>query len=323
MDEQLHIIIAGEAGGSRTIPFTKKKLYITITSTVIVLSGLCIGCFFATKHTLENRLMAHKIAQLENAISTISSERQQLENEIASINEDNSRSLHEIMVQHDLETTSLRLENAKLISSAVSELNERSELIENVMTNVGVELKKEPAEDNDNRNEGGVFIPADQGPSYSQLLERADNYLDMIKSIPIGRPAKGDITSRYGSRTDPLNKKEAFHPGVDIRGKRGDKVYATAAGVVTKAFKNGGYGNFVEIDHGNGYKTRFGHLQNYTVKEGEVVKRGQLIGQVGNTGRSTGPHLHYEITLGDKTVNPTKFMKIADLSHTFTTTSEN
>lgn len=322
MDEQLHIIIAGEAGGSRTIPFTRKKFYITVTSTIIVLSGLVVGCFFTTKHTAENKLMANKIARLEQTIDTISNERQQLKQEIAAINEDNSRSMNEIKVKHDLETTSLKLENAKLISSAVSELNERSELIESVMSNVGVELKRKSLEDNDKSNEGGVFIPAKQGPEYNELLERADNYLETIKSIPIGRPIYGAITSRYGSRVDPVNNKKAFHTGVDIRGQRGDKIYATAAGVVTKAFKNGGYGNYVEIDHGNGYKTRFAHLQNYVVRKGERVKRGQIIGQVGNTGRSTGPHLHYEIVLSGKTVNPAKFMKIADLSHTFTSTTE-
>jgi len=318
MDEQLHIIIAGEAGGSRTIPFTRKKFYITITSSVIILSGLVIGCFFATKHTVENRLMASKIAQLQKTIDSITTERLKLKEKIATISEDNFRSISEMKVQHDLETTSLKLENAKLISSAVSELNERSELIENVMANVGVKLKKEEIEDNDKSNEGGIFIPAAQGPSYNQLLERADDYLATIRSLPIGKPLSGEITSRFGSRTDPLNDESAFHTGVDIRGKKGDKIYATAAGVVTKAFKNGGYGNFVEIDHGNGYKTRFGHMQNFIVKQGERVKRGQVIGIVGNTGRSTGPHLHYEILLGEKTVNPAKFMKIADLSHTFT-----
>lgn len=323
MDEQLHIIIAGEAGGSRTIPFTRKKFYITISSTAIILTGLVTGCFFATKHSVENKLMASKIVKLEQAIDQISSERKQLKQKIAAINENNSRSINELQVQHDLETTSLKLENAKLISSAVSELNERSELIEHVMANVGVKLKKQEVRDNDKSNEGGVFIPAEQGPSYNQLLERADNYLSTIRSIPIGRPINGDITSRYGTRTDPLNDANAFHTGVDIRGKKGDKIYATAAGVVTKSFRNGGYGNFIEIDHGNGYKTRFAHLQNYIVKKGEHVKRGQIIGQVGNTGRSTGPHLHYEILLGNKTVNPSKFMKIADLSHTFTYTSEN
>ena len=85
---------------------------------------------------------------------------------------------------------------------------------------------------------------------------------------------------------------------------------------MTKAFKNGGYGNYVEIDHGNGYRTVYAHLQNYLVKQGEHIEQGQVIGQVGDTGRSTGTHLHYEIRMGKKPINPSKFMKVADITQT-------
>jgi len=110
-----------------------------------------------------------------------------------------------------------------------------------------------------------------------------------------------------------LNKKSAFHTGVDLRGKRGEKIKATADGVVKKACKNGGYGNYVLIDHGNGYTTSFSHMQKYLVHRGDRVKRGQVIGLVGSTGRSTGPHLHYEVALDGKTINPYNFVKIAKL----------
>jgi murein DD-endopeptidase MepM/ murein hydrolase activator NlpD len=88
---------------------------------------------------------------------------------------------------------------------------------------------------------------------------------------------------------------------------------------VVEAFKNGGYGNYVEIDHGNGYRTAYGHMQSYVVRKGETVKRGQIIGLVGSSGRSLGPHLHYEIRLNHNPVNPTKFMQVADISHTLPT----
>lgn len=323
MDEQLHIIIAGEAGGSRTIPFTKRKLYYSMATTVVILSGLVTGCFFATKHTVENTLMEKKIAALELDIEQLINTRSTLEQEIASINSNNERNITDLKVRHDLETTTLKLENAQLMSNAVSDLNERSELIENVMSNVGVTLKSKKDSKESTKNSGGLYVPLKDNPSYDELLERADSYLETIKSIPIGRPSPGRITSRYGKRTDPVNGKKGFHTGVDIKGKRGDKIFATADGVVTKAFKNGGYGNYVEIDHKNGYKTRFAHMKSYVVKKGERVQRGQLIGQIGNTGRSTGPHLHYEVVLSNKTVNPAKFLKIADLSHTFTSIKEN
>lgn len=320
MDEQLHIIIAGETGSSHTIPFTKKKLRTTIGVSAVVLTGLIVGCFFATSHTLQNSLMRNKIETLENEIQEISNNRIELKKEIASINDSNTQHLSDLKVRHDLETTTLQLENAKLMSNAVSELNERSELIESVMSNVGVKIKKDNKAKGNN-NSGGPYIPLKE-TSYDDLLDKADNYLKTIKSIPVGRPVSGAITSRYGKRLDPVNGKSASHTGVDIRGKRGEKIFATASGTVTKAFKNGGYGNYVEIDHGNGYKTRFAHMQNFVVKKGERIEQGQLIGQVGNTGRSTGPHLHYEILLSNKTVNPSKFLKIADLTHTFKARSE-
>ena len=223
-------------------------------------------------------------------------------------------------VRFDLETTSLQLENVQLMNTAVSDLYERSELIESVMGTIGVEIKKTAAAQNQ-KNKGGPFVP-DNEISYDGLVQQVDNYLKTIRAIPLGRPVSGKISSRFGKRTDPVNKKKAIHEGVDIKGKRGDRILATASGKVIKATKNGGYGNYVEIDHGNGYITAYGHMQNYLVKKGERVKQGQVIGQVGSTGRSTGPHLHYEIQLNKKPIDPVKFIKVADISHTLTTKQE-
>ena len=223
-------------------------------------------------------------------------------------------------VRFDLETTSLQLENVQLMNTAVSDLYERSELIESVMGTIGVEIKKTAAAQ-DQKNSGGPFVP-DNEISYDGLVQQVDNYLKTIRAIPLGRPVSGKISSRFGKRTDPVNKKKAIHEGVDIKGKRGDRILATASGKVIKATKNGGYGNYVEIDHGNGYITAYGHMQNYLVKKGERVKQGQVIGQVGSTGRSTGPHLHYEIQLNKKPIDPVKFIKVADISHTLTTKQE-
>jgi len=206
------------------------------------------------------------------------------------------------------------------MTGAVSELNERSELIEQIMGNVGIELIKEDIPE-ENKNSGGPFI-AEKPASYDFLLDKADTYLKTIRTIPLGRPVPGPITSRYGTRIDPVNGKRGFHTGVDLRAQKGDKVYCTADGVVEKAFYNGGYGNYVKILHGNGYESVYAHLQNYTVKRGDHVQQGQLIGQAGNSGRSTGAHLHYEVVLNNKTVNPAKFLKIADISHTLSASSE-
>ncbi len=196
------------------------------------------------------------------------------------------------------------------MSNAVNELTERSDLIEKIVGSIGIKLPKETR--SDGKNSGGPFI-ADGSLQQDELIHKADRYIKTISLLPFGRPVKGRVTSSYGKRRDPLNKKSAFHPGVDLRGKRGEEVKCTADGVVKKAFKNGGYGKFVMIDHGNGYTTSFAHMQKYLVRRGDRVKRGQVIGLVGNTGRSTGPHLHYEVALDGKTINPYNFMKIAKL----------
>jgi murein DD-endopeptidase MepM/ murein hydrolase activator NlpD len=115
----------------------------------------------------------------------------------------------------------------------------------------------------------------------------------------------GKINNEFGFRRNPFGGRNyEFHAGMDIDGERGDLVMAPANGTIVKAGWQGGYGNLIEIDHGNGLTTRYGHLSKVEVQVGDSVTRGQLIGLVGSTGRSTGPHLHYELRLNDKAVNP-------------------
>jgi murein DD-endopeptidase MepM/ murein hydrolase activator NlpD len=119
----------------------------------------------------------------------------------------------------------------------------------------------------------------------------------------------GKINNEFGYRRNPFNGRGyEFHAGMDIDGNRGDLVASPANGTVTIAGWEGGYGNLIEIDHGNGIKTRYGHLSGIGVQVGDTVKRGQLIGLIGSTGRSTGPHLHYEVRLNDKPINPRRFL---------------
>jgi murein DD-endopeptidase MepM/ murein hydrolase activator NlpD len=122
-------------------------------------------------------------------------------------------------------------------------------------------------------------------------------------------PVMGRITSSFGERLDPFNGEGAFHSGIDIGTNFGDAVRATADGVVLKASFGNGYGREVEIDHGNGIQTLYGHLSGFAVTEGERVRRGQVIGYVGSSGRSTGPHLHYEVRIRDIPVNPHKYLR--------------
>ncbi|MCA1590572.1 MAG: M23 family metallopeptidase [Acidobacteria bacterium] len=119
----------------------------------------------------------------------------------------------------------------------------------------------------------------------------------------------GKINNEFGFRRNPFGGRTyEFHPGLDIDGERGDPVIATANGVVSKAGWQGGYGNMIEMDHGNGLITRYGHLSKIDVAVGDAITRGQAMGQVGSTGRSTGPHLHYEMRMNDKPINPRQFL---------------
>lgn len=129
-------------------------------------------------------------------------------------------------------------------------------------------------------------------------------------SIPSREPVETlDFSSNFGTRSDPFNGNKRMHQGVDIRGALGTPVYATADGVVARAEWSGGYGNLVEINHGNGMETRYGHLSRLIAQPNEFVRRGQLIGLMGSTGRSTGSHLHYEVRIAGNAVNPLPYLQ--------------
>jgi murein DD-endopeptidase MepM/ murein hydrolase activator NlpD len=127
---------------------------------------------------------------------------------------------------------------------------------------------------------------------------------------PAGRPIeKGWISSYYGKRTGPFSGKIEMHKGMDFAGKKGSNVKAVASGVVTWSGERYGYGNLVEINHGNGYVTRYGHNDEIVVKLGDSVERGQTISKMGSTGRSTGPHVHFEVLLNDRQIDPIRFVQ--------------
>lgn len=125
-----------------------------------------------------------------------------------------------------------------------------------------------------------------------------------------GRPiTRGWMSSRYGYRTDPFSGRRSWHKGVDFAGKTGSDVVSVAAGVVTWAESRYGYGELVEINHGNGYKTRYGHNDKIKVKLGEIIKKGQVIALMGSSGRSTGPHVHFEVYKNNRPVDPATYIR--------------
>jgi murein DD-endopeptidase MepM/ murein hydrolase activator NlpD len=164
---------------------------------------------------------------------------------------------------------------------------------------------------------GGPFDSTNADPTFKQLFKswkKLDNIASGAIAIPSDKPLKtAEFTSGFGSRSDPFRHGAAFHPGIDLAAPRGTPVYATADGTVRRAgWNSGGYGNLVELDHGRGILTRYGHMSKILVSEGDHVKRGQQIGEVGSTGRSTGNHLHYEVRIDNSPVNPIPFMRSTD-----------
>ena len=172
---------------------------------------------------------------------------------------------------------------------------------------------------------GGPLIPAAGAEATADLnadaqfrslfmtWKKLDSLEQGVIAIPSVQPVQHlSFTSNFGIRSDPFRGTAAMHAGVDIPGPSGTPIYATADGIISHAARQGGYGNLVEINHGKGIATRYGHLSKIIVAENGRVRRGQIIGLMGSTGRSTGPHLHYEVRIDGHAVNPIPFLTTAD-----------
>ncbi|MDR6871706.1 murein DD-endopeptidase MepM/ murein hydrolase activator NlpD [Bosea sp. BE125] len=168
---------------------------------------------------------------------------------------------------------------------------------------------------------GGPFVPFKVDPSKGPFEATLDALQPRIAAVfrlrglteqlPLARPMAGDadFTSNYGYRVDPFTRGPAMHTGVDFRAEAGSPIRATAPGKVIVAEYNGGYGNMVEIEHSNGVSTRYAHMSAILASVGQVVTTGTVIGRVGTTGRSTGPHLHYETRINEEPMDPTRFLR--------------
>lgn len=238
----------------------------------------------------EKKLLEEKIAQLEAAIG---------------------------------ELTAFELDILKKVEGISSKEMDK---VKNSLNQVNAELKKRgkyynPLANSKKDNKGGLFVPDNLSDFASDDLVKqaektydvlSDNayYRESVKKIPLGKPVWTYwLTSPFGKRADPFNTKSAVHKGVDLASNRGNKVKTMAEGRVIKAGTMTGYGKVIEIDHGNGFKTKYAHLNAMYVNNGDRVSRGQAIGEVGSTGRSTGPHLHYEILFEGVNVDPMVFIK--------------
>jgi len=174
-----------------------------------------------------------------------------------------------------------------------------------------------PAKPGSTDGQGGPFESAGNS-TFKALFDnwkKLDQLQNGVIAIPAEKPVKTNVefTSGFGVRSDPFHAGAAMHPGIDLAGSYGTPIYATADGTVLRAgWNSGGYGNLVEIDHGRGITTRYGHMSAILVSPGQHIVRGQQVGRMGSTGRSTGNHLHYEVRIDGKAVNPIPFMKSTD-----------
>ena len=186
-------------------------------------------------------------------------------------------------------------------ANEVKTLNyERPDVVENSIVNIGGPVSSTFQLTNAETKEEEDAIEAQL-----KLIERTSN----PSFLPNMWAHSGKINNEFGFRRNPFGGRSyEFHPGMDIDGERGSIVVAPANGTVIKSGWQGGYGNMIEIDHGNGLTTRYGHLSRINIQVGDTIGRGQEIGLVGSTGRSTGPHLHFEIRLNDKAINPRRFL---------------
>ncbi|CDX17572.1 Peptidase M23 [Mesorhizobium plurifarium] len=170
----------------------------------------------------------------------------------------------------------------------------------------------------DKSDVGGPLVPLDPSMAFDSKVKELDEALDALdqvkkeaRKLPLANPAPGHtVTSPFGVRTDPILGSAALHTGMDFRAPIGMPAKVTAAGTVTRAGWAGGYGRMVEVDHGNGFATRYGHLSEIDVTVGQKLAAGEIIGKTGSSGRSTGPHLHYEVRHDGEAVDPLRFLTV-------------
>jgi murein DD-endopeptidase MepM/ murein hydrolase activator NlpD len=187
---------------------------------------------------------------------------------------------------------------------------------ERVLASAGVNVARLFSQFGVNHPEGGPFLPpprADQ-PLGGIVPARLTGIRGLAKALPLSAPVENyQVGSRFGPRRDPFNGRPAYHTGLDFDAAYMSPIYATAPGIVTFAGSRGAYGRVVEIDHGNGIASLYGHMHRYTVSVGQRVEAHTLIGLIGSTGRASGPHVHYEVIVNGQPQDPEKFMQLAHL----------
>ncbi|MFZ5774902.1 MAG: peptidoglycan DD-metalloendopeptidase family protein [Thermodesulfobacteriota bacterium] len=279
MGKDLHFVITSERGQTRAFTVTRDALKLIAACCAFIVLFSCAGWFLFS----ENLYLRRHAASVQQELA-----------ETTALN----KSIRE-------EAARREQEQQRLLDTTLTDLRQRGQVIETILNAVGIDLDVEES----SKNAGGPFTMQDEG-AYERFSLMVDKHIDIIRALPLGPPTRGTLTSFFGNRIDPINNRPAFHSGVDIRCPVGTKVTAPADGVVVGRGFSGDYGNYLEIKHGKGFQTRYFHLQKQMVNEGDQVRRGQVIALTGNSGRSTGSHLHYEVFYRNRLVDPTRFIQI-------------
>ncbi|MGE0625288.1 MAG: M23 family metallopeptidase [Pseudomonadales bacterium] len=299
----MKIILLGDRGATRAIRLSRQT---AVVGVLAVAMAVLLGAYYATE-----RLSRHAIDPV-----TVSEWRAKLEAQQAEVETIRQRSAAESQaVGRQLAQMQARLLRMEALGARVTEV---------------AELDKGEFSFDQPAPQGGPVEVASTAPDISELMVRMnelaaglkarESELEILESMLLdrdiqdakviaGRPVTwGWMSSNYGSRLDPFTGKSAWHAGVDFAGKANSEVIAVAGGVVTFAGKRSGYGRMVEITHGDGYVTRYGHHSELLVSVGDIVKRGDVIGRMGSSGRATGPHVHFEVLKDGKHLDPARYV---------------
>ncbi len=230
-----------------------------------------------------------------------------------------SRAVREQVRRLESALERLRGTTDRVVERTADAASERIGETERKLSRLGLDPEKLVMTERRRGGQGGPFIPAPQAvegnEGMGRLMERMSYWSGMksaMERMPLAEPIRADydFTSPFGARKDPLNNRTGIHEGIDLATPSGTPVFSTGAGVIDFAGTKDRYGLTIDVDHGNGVRTRYAHLSRIKVKPGQKVTRSTVIGLVGNTGRSTGPHLHYEVRVSETPRDPVKFISV-------------
>ncbi|MDX1443614.1 MAG: M23 family metallopeptidase [Gammaproteobacteria bacterium] len=304
----MHIIILDKSGRSRRFNLRHP---VTLAAGVVLSAALLGSLFYGGYRVAQEQLSDRPIEEISEFRDIIAEQRR----EIADLKESTQENLNAFSVRlgqlnaHVIRLDALGDRLTRMASLEEGEFNfDSTPAIGGPDVDASVEAESLPE----------LMVSMDD---MQQRLQDRENQLAVLENlmmnrnlqdqvVPAGRPiTKGWLSSYFGVRTDPFTGKRARHYGLDFAGADGSDVVATAAGVVTYSGPRYGYGKMVEINHGNGFVTRYAHAKELLVEVGDVVKKGQLIALMGSSGRSTGPHVHFEVLQNGRVVNPLQYIR--------------